>query len=148
MKFSVKAEYGLRALIELTLRNGQGPIGAREIAARQGIPERFLEQQVTALKKAGLVTSQRGASGGCSLARDPVNINVLEVIEALEGPVINMDCLVSKEQACSQDSCCVVQELWYQSQLKLKEFLQSVSLADLTKRHQEIQGSKSLMYYI
>lgn len=148
MKFSVKAEYGLRALIELTLRNGQGPIGAKEIASRQGIPERFLEQQITALKRAGLVNSQRGASGGCSLAKDPAKISVLDVIESLEGPVINMDCLVSKEQACSQDSCCVIQELWYQSQVQLKDFLSGITVADLTKRHQEIQGSKSLMYYI
>ena len=150
MKFSVKADYGLRALIELALRggNGAGPIGAKEIAARQDIPERFLEQQLTALKRAGLVNSQRGSPGGCSLAKDPAKISVLEVIEALDGPVINMECLVSREQACSKDSCCVVQELWFQSQVKLKEFLQSVTIEDLTKRQQEIQGTKSLMYYI
>lgn len=148
MKFSVKAEYGIRALIELALLNGKGPVGAREIASKKGIPERFLEQQLTELKKAGLISSQRGASGGCSLAKDPSEITVLEVIEALDGPVLNQDCLVSKEQACSQDSCCVVQELWHQSQIKLKDYLKGVSLADLAKRHKEIHDSKSLMYYI
>ena len=147
MRFSVKAEYGLRALIELAIRNGEGPIGAKDIAAKQGIPVRFLEQQITALRKAGLVFSQRGAGGGCGLAKDPRQINVLQVIEALDGPVIDMDCLTPKEQACSRDSCCVVQELWYQSQMKLKEFLQSITLEDLTKRHQDIQGAKNLMFF-
>ena len=148
MKFSVKAEYGLRAMIELALLNGNGPIGAKEIASRKGIPERFLEQQLTILKKAGLVSSQRGASGGCSLAKDATKISVLDVIEALDGPVINMDCLTTKENGCSQDSCCVVQELWHQSQVRLKDFLSGVSIDDLATRHEEIQGQKSLMYYI
>jgi len=148
MKFSLKAEYGLRALIELALINGEGLIGAKEIASRQGLPARFLEQQVTALKKAGLVSSQRGAGGGCALAKEPSSISVLEVIEALDGPVINMDCLADGDQSCSQDSCCVVQELWHRSQVKLKDFLQDISIADLAKRHKDIQGSKSIMYYI
>ncbi|HEX21743.1 MAG TPA: Rrf2 family transcriptional regulator [Actinobacteria bacterium] len=148
MKFSLKAEYGLRALIELAIVNGRGLIGAKEIAVRQGIPVRFLEQQVTALKKAGLVLSQRGAGGGCALAKDPDRISVLEVIETLDGPVINMDCLSSGDQSCSQDSCCVIQELWYKSQVELKEFLKNITIADLAQRHKDIQRSKSLMYYI
>lgn len=148
MKFSLKAEYGLRALIELAIANGQGLIGAKEIASRQGLPARFLEQQVTALKKAGLVASQRGAGGGCALAKDPSRISVLEVIETLDGPVINMDCLTAGDQSCSQDSCCVIQELWYKSQMKLKDFLKDITIADLAKRHKDIQGSKSIMYYI
>lgn len=147
MKFSVKAEYGLRAMIDLTLRDGQGPIGAKEIAARQDIPERFLEQQLTALKKAGLVYSQRGATGGCSLARSPQKISVLEIIEALEGPVIDMECLGSKEQFCRQTSQCVVQELWLQSQLKLKEFLAAITIEELAKRQQELNAA-GVMFYI
>lgn len=148
MKFSLKAEYGLRALIELAMANGQGLIGAKEIASRQGLPARFLEQQVTALKNAGLVLSQRGAGGGCALAKDPSRISVLEVIETLDGPVINMDCLTTGDQSCSHNSCCVIQELWYKSQMKLKDFLKDITIADLAKRHKDIQGSKSIMYYI
>ncbi len=140
MKFSVKTEYGLRAMIELALRNGDGLVGAREIAARQQIPERFLEQQITALKRAGLVISQRGAAGGCSLARAPEEITVLEVIEALDGLVIDMDCISNnKVHNCSQFSQCVIQEVWQKSQGKLREYLGSVTIDDLVKRQEEIK---------
>lgn len=134
MKFSVKTEYGLRALIELALESSTKPVGAREIAARQAIPERFLEQQISALKRAGLVNSQRGAGGGCSLARTPETITVLEVIEALDGPVMNMDCISQNGSDCRQSARCVVQELWQESQLKLREYLGSVTIADLAAR--------------
>lgn len=139
MKFSVKTEYGLRAMMELALRNGDGLIGAKEIAARQQIPERFLEQQITALKRAGLVMSQRGASGGCSLARRADEITVLEVIEALDGLVIDMNCIGDKVHNCSQFAHCVIQEVWQESQLKLREYLRSVTIADLVKRQGKLE---------
>ncbi|MDP1808888.1 MAG: Rrf2 family transcriptional regulator [Actinomycetota bacterium] len=139
MKFSVKTEYGLRAMIELALRNGDGLIGAREIAARQQIPERFLEQQITALKRAGLVISQRGSSGGCSLARGADEITVLEVIEALDGLVIDMDCINNKIHSCSQVAQCVIQEVWQGSQVKLREYLGSVTISDLVKRQEQLK---------
>ncbi len=134
MKFSVKTEYGLRALIDLASQSSRKPIGAREIAARQDIPERFLEQQITSLRKSGLVNSQRGAGGGCSLARAPESITVLEVIEVLDGPVMNMDCISQNGSDCRQSAHCVVQELWLESQMKLREYLGSVSIADLAGR--------------
>ena len=144
MKFSAKTDYGLRAMIELAQRNGDGLIGAREIAARQQIPERFLEQQITALKRAGLVVSQRGAAGGCSLARRPDEITVLEVIEALDGLVIDMDCISNKVHNCSQFSQCVVQEVWQKSQGKLRDYLGSVSIDDLVKRQEQLKAGSTL----
>ncbi len=141
MKFSVKTEYGLRALIDLASQATRKPVGAREIAARQDIPERFLEQQITALRKAGLVNSQRGAGGGCSLARLPEAITVLEVIEALDGPVMNMDCISQGGSDCRQSAHCVIQDLWLQSQLKLREYLGSVSIGDLVSRQGEKAGA-------
>lgn len=144
MKFSVKTEYGLRAMMELALRDGGGFIGAREIAARQQMPERFLEQQITALKRAGLVNSQRGASGGCSLARDAREITVLEVIEALDGLVIDMDCLSKKVHNCSQFSHCVIQEVWQESQEKLREYLGSVTISDLVRRQEQLKNNRQI----
>jgi Rrf2 family cysteine metabolism transcriptional repressor len=137
MKFSVKTEYGLRALIDLASQPTRKPVGAREIAARQDIPERFLEQQITALRKAGLVNSQRGAGGGCSLARQPEAITVLDVVEALDGPVMNMDCISQNGSDCRQSAKCVVQELWLESQVKLREYLGSVTIADLASRQRQ-----------
>lgn len=139
MKFSSKTEYGLRAMIELASRSGGGLVGAKEIAACQGIPERFLEQQITVLKRAGLINSQRGASGGCSLAKQPAEISVLEVIEALDGLLIDMDCISSRDHDCREVSQCVIQELWRESQVKLRNYLGSVTIADLVARQLELK---------
>ena len=129
----------MRAMMELAMRNSDGLIGAKEIASRQQIPERFLEQQITALKRAGLVMSQRGASGGCSLARRADEITVLEVIEALDGLVIDMNCIGDKVHNCSQFAQCVIQEVWQESQLKLREYLRSVTIADLVQRQGKLK---------
>lgn len=144
MKFSLKVEYGLRALLELAEANGNRPIGTREIALRQGIPERFLEQQITALKNAGLIISLRGAQGGCILAKEAQEISVLEVVEALDGPVLNQDCLSVKEHSCQQFAQCVIQEIWLNSQLKLKNYLASVTIADLVARQQQLEAGSQL----
>src|SRR5436305_10877631 len=112
MKFSLRAEYGLRALIELAGRYGDGPVPARAIAKAQGIPLRFLEHQLAALHKAGIVDSQRGANGGAALARDPDDIRIAEVIDALEGPLAPMYCLEPHDESCVQTHQCGVQALW------------------------------------
>src|ERR687887_182554 len=85
-KFSLRTEYGLRALMELASRWGEGPVPAREIAESQNIPLRFLEHQLATLHKGGIVVSHRGVGGGTELARDPSEICLSQVIEVLEGP--------------------------------------------------------------
>src|SRR5919199_3916138 len=85
-KIPQKTEYGLRAMIELAIHRGKGLISAREIAEAQHIPLRFLEQQLGALSKAGLVESFRGAGGGCRLVRDPAEIRIADIVDAIEGP--------------------------------------------------------------
>src|SRR5437870_7267146 len=101
----------MRAMIELTLRRPEGIlVPAREISEAQHVPLRFLEQQLGSLHKAGLVESFRGAGGGCRLARNPGDIRVAEVIDAIEGPLYPMNCL--EDHSCFQDSHCGLQELW------------------------------------
>ena len=85
VKRSSRSEYGIRALLELAQRRGQGPIQSREIAERQAIPDAYLNQLLLILRKAGLVQSVRGPAGGHLLARDPDRITMAEVIGALEG---------------------------------------------------------------
>ena len=85
VKLSSRSEYGIRALLELAQRRGQGPIQSREIAERQAIPDAYLNQLLLILRKAGLVQSVRGPAGGHLLARDPDRITMAEVIGALEG---------------------------------------------------------------
>lgn len=85
MKLSSRSAYGIRALLELAQRRGQGPILSREIAERQDIPDAYLNQLLLTLRKAGIVQSLRGPTGGHQLARPPERITIADVIGALEG---------------------------------------------------------------
>lgn len=85
MKLSSRSEYGIRALVELAKRRGQGPIQSRDIAERQEIPDAYLNQLLLTLRKAGIVQSVRGPAGGHLLARTPERITLAEVIGALDG---------------------------------------------------------------
>jgi Rrf2 family transcriptional regulator, cysteine metabolism repressor len=85
VKLSSRSEYGIRALLELAQRRGQGPIQSREIAERQDIPDAYLNQLLLTLRKAGIVQSVRGPAGGHLLVRPPERVTMAEVIGALEG---------------------------------------------------------------
>jgi Rrf2 family protein len=88
MRLSIKTIYGLQALFELALNYGSGEIKIGDIAKAQKIPPRFLEQILLILKRKGILESSRGAKGGYSLARPPREIALLEVVQALEGPLV------------------------------------------------------------
>lgn len=85
MKLSSRSEYGIRALLELAQRTGEGPIQSREIAERQRIPDAYLNQLLLTLRKAGIIRSVRGPSGGHLLARAPERVTLADVVSALEG---------------------------------------------------------------
>src|SRR5207244_6181737 len=87
MYFSAKGEYGIMAVLDLALANGSAPVQAKAIADRQGIPLRFLEHILSALKHAGLVESERGAHGGYRLAKPASEIRIGDVIQAVDGPI-------------------------------------------------------------
>src|SRR5947199_368137 len=115
LKVSQKTEYAMRAMIELALRRhreGDALVPARALAESQQIPLRFLEQQLGALHKAGLVESFRGAGGGCRLARDASEIRVADIVDAIEGQTLPMHCLDVEDHTCFADSHCGLQELW------------------------------------
>ncbi|HEX9235232.1 MAG TPA: Rrf2 family transcriptional regulator [Actinomycetota bacterium] len=138
LKVSQKAEYALRAMIELAVRrdrDGDGLVSARAIAESQRIPLRFLEQQLGALHKAGLVESFRGAGGGCRLSRDPAAIRMSDVIDAVEGPLYPMTCLDVEDHTCWQTGQCGLQELWGEVLLAIRAVLEKTTLAELAERH-------------
>ena len=148
MKFSKKTEYGLLALVDMAIqqeRNAGGRLTTHDIAARQGIPERFLEQQMTALRNAGLVNSHRGASGGCSLARRATSITVLEVIEALEGSILDS---AADEDGSARATSAAIRELLARAQATLSTLFGSVSIADLARREAELSEQASVMFYV
>lgn len=139
LKVSQKLEYAMRAMIELgQRRDQQTPIPAREIAERQQIPLRFLEQQLGALSKAGLVESFRGAGGGCRIAREPSEITVAEIADAIEGQIFPMFCLEPSDHTCFQDSRCGLQGFWADVARAVQRVFAETTVADLAARHQRL----------
>ena len=141
LKISQKLEYAMRAMIELSTRRDEGAlVPAREIAEAQQIPLRFLEQQLGALHKAGLVESFRGARGGCRLARDPETIRVADIADAIEGQLFPMFCLEPSDHTCFADSRCGLQGFWGDVARAIKAVLEETTVADLVARHQQRSG--------
>jgi Rrf2 family protein len=141
LKISQKLEYAIRAMIELTLRKDEGVlVPAREIADAQQIPLRFLEQQLGALHKAGLVESFRGAGGGCRLAKEPAEIRVSDVADAIEGQLFPMFCLEPSDHTCFADSRCGLQGFWGDVARAIQRVFEETTVADLARRHQGSAG--------
>lgn len=141
----MKSDYALRAMMELASAHGNRPLQTGEIAARRSIPESYLEQLLTTLRKAGFVTSVRGPQGGHSLAVRPSQITAGDVVRALEGPVIVMDCLDTAE-ACQLPSSCVLKELWLDVRRAVEGALDGVTVEDLAARQAVADGG--MMYHI
>lgn len=141
MKVSTKGHYGIRALIELTHHYGEPrPMQSGDIAARQHIPESYLEQLLTTLRRAGFIRSVRGPQGGHALIRDPGELQVREVVEALEGPIMPIDCLDQASQ-CGLNGGCAQHDMWDQVRLAILQVLDDTNIADLAARDREIQTS-------
>jgi Rrf2 family protein len=143
-KISQKTEYALRALVELSLRTPGELVPARSLAESQGIPLRFLEQQLARLGRSGLVESFRGAGGGCRLVEDPGEIRVADVVDAIEGPVFPMYCLDPADHTCAQDSRCGLQELWGDVQVAVRGVFERTTIADLALRHRSLAPANAV----
>ncbi|MBH0200159.1 MAG: Rrf2 family transcriptional regulator [Nitrospira sp.] len=131
MKFSKKSEYGLRALLELTRAYGSTTLQRHDIAVRQHIPIEFLEQILLALKRAGLLSSKRGAKGGYSLIKQPKEISLGHVIRILDGPLAPIGC-VSKTSDCpyAKRAHCPVQQVMGSVRDAIADILDNYTLAD------------------
>lgn len=140
MKLSTKGRYGVTALFELALNYGHGVVPLRDIARHQGISEPYLEQLAKTLREAGLVTSARGAQGGYSLARPPEEITIAQAVEATEGPIALVDCLMAgneaKALACEKAGTCVTRDVWARVCDSINQVLNSITLGDLVKDYQ------------
>jgi Rrf2 family protein len=137
MRVSTKGDYGIRALIELAHHWGQpGPVQSGEIAARQGIPEAYLEQLLTILRRAGFIRSVRGPQGGHALIRDPDEVKVLEVITVLEGPVVPVDCL-DETSRCSISGGCAQREMWGEVRDAIVDILERTSIGELAAKDRQ-----------
>lgn len=137
MKLSTRARYGLKAMVDLAVNYGGGTTSTAALAAMQGISDAYLEQLIAALRKAGLVTSVRGAQGGYALARPPAEINVGEVLRALEGTTAVMECVSTERVECDNACTCSARPLWLKLQSRIDEVLYTTTLADMAADYQQ-----------
>ena len=144
MKLSTRTRYGVRAILELAANKGPGPLRVKTIAQHQDISVKYLEQLMIILKSAGLVRSIRGSKGGYLLAKAANQIKLSDVFNALEGPVITVECL-ENESYCAQVADCAVRQVWAQVQGAIEAVLLSTTLQDLVDRTKD---KKTLNYQI
>ncbi|WP_398322414.1 RrF2 family transcriptional regulator [Vulcanococcus sp.] len=145
MGFAAKTTYGLLALMELAGVEASGErLQVAEIAARQGIPERYLEQMMASLRRAGLLRSSRGPRGGYQLARPAASIDLAEVLECLEGEAALGS---AGEEASGSPERQVLQELAQSLRQQRLERLQHTSLAQLLEQRDALQQAQA-MYFI
>ena len=133
MRIPMKVDYGVRALVELALHYGEGPVQTAEIAYKQGIPEAYLDQLMTPLLKFGFVLSRRGPQGGPRLASEPQDLDLGMVMQTLDGSSSPLDCLINPlDCVCSET--CAQQEVWKSAEEAIQNVLSDISLADLAQR--------------
>ncbi len=134
MKLSTKGEYASRAMLELSLKYDKGPLHIHKISMAQDIPQRFLEQILLLLKRAGYLKSKKGPKGGYYLAKPPAEINVAEVIRVLEGPLAPIDCVsVMAHEPCPMEAACGLRWLWKEVRDSVAEILERTTFADLVR---------------
>ena len=140
MLFSTRAEYGVRLMVELGRQEDGAPVALSAVAESERLPLSYLEHLVAKLRKAGLVTSTRGAHGGYQLARPATAITMVEVVEALEGQIAPMECFHETPEGnvlCSHESdgdrACATKLLWTRVQGGVNKALAGTTLAELVE---------------
>jgi len=136
----MSADYAARAVLDLAQRYGTGPVRGQDIAQRQQIAESFLEQLMTALRKAGVVHSVRGSSGGHVLARPPGSLSLKDVVEAVEGRIAGPPACMP-DGVCIATPQCVLQDVWRDLTDAHDRALASITFEQLVQRKYEAEAS-------
>ncbi len=132
MKLSTRSRYGVRMMADLADHYGKAPVFLKDIAKREDISEKYLSLIVIPLRSAGLIQSMRGAHGGYILSRLPEEITIRDIYGALEGEICLVDCIKNPED-CSRAGICPTRDVWSYLGEKIKEALDSITLADLVR---------------
>lgn len=143
MKISTKGRYGIRLMLCLALNYNNGHMPLNMIAKEQGISEKYLEQIINPLTKAGLTTSFRGAQGGYSLSKEPSQITVGSVLRVLEGSLSPVDCL--DNGVCEKANFCTSLSLWQKIKDAVDEVVDNTTLEDLVE---EYHAKNGMSFYI
>lgn len=136
MKLSTRTRYGTRALLELALRQGEGPVFLKDIARQQQISLSYLEHLVAPLISGGIIRSIKGPKGGVTLAKKPEEIKLIEVTRLLEGPLAPVEC-VENPGICEKSTHCVTRDVWGEVKAAMNSVLDAITLQDLVERQEK-----------
>ncbi|MCP4623625.1 MAG: Rrf2 family transcriptional regulator [bacterium] len=145
MKLSTRTRYGTRMILDMAQRYGQGAIQLGEIANRQGISLKYLEQIIRPLKNAGYVKSFRGAKGGHILSKPPEEVTVGEIVAVLEGGDTLIHCDKDAE-GCERVDSCLTRYVWMEAATAMFERLSTITFADLIKLEKDVCQNKFIDY--
>jgi Rrf2 family protein len=154
MRLSTQSRYGVRAIFDIAYHSEGLDTQVKDISRREGISPRYIEQIFQKLKKAGIIGSKRGPTGGYFLNKKPEEITIGEIIRVTEGDINPVLCVSPEDstQPCEKSGECVTQIVWNGAGNKLKEYFDSITVNDLCKMAKEMGMKKDLdkkfMYYI
>jgi Rrf2 family protein len=148
MRISAKGEYAIRALLDLAVHHGEGLVTIQEVARRQGIPQRYLEQVLLLLKRAGFLESKRGAAGGYQLVRAPGAISVGEVLRAVEGRVTALDVAGRNPSSASQAGASDLAPLWREIAGAVAAVIDRTTFGDLAEQAKARRSPDRAIYHI
>ena len=146
MKLSTKSRYGLRAMIYLAAKAGNGSVQLNDIAASENISEKYLEQIIPYLKTAKLITAKRGMTGGYEIAMPAEKITLRMIIDALEGGFELSECYTNKY--CARKNTCAALEIWNELGDMITNYFDSVTLARAAAIYHEKNNTAGNMYHI
>jgi len=134
MRLSSRSRYGTRMMVDLAQHYNEGPVQAGEIAKRQDISLKYLEQLLIPLKKANFIKSVRGPKGGHMLSHSPEKITIGQIVEVLEGGIDLSDC-VEDADACARSSDCLTRGIWESATKVMHDKLNSITLSDVVNNN-------------
>jgi len=148
MRISAKGEYAIRALLDLAVHHGEGLVPIQEVARRQGIPQRYLEQVLLLLKRAGILESRRGSAGGYQLVRAPAEISVGEVLRAVEGRVTALDVAGRHPSKTSDATASDLAPLWREIAGAVAAVIDRTTFGDLAEQVKARRSPGRTIYHI
>ncbi|MEO5589035.1 MAG: Rrf2 family transcriptional regulator [Gemmatimonadaceae bacterium] len=146
MRITTWAEYGVICALHLAKRASEGPVNGREIAAAERLPADYVEQILLRLRRAGVITSTRGARGGYKLSRSPEEISIRAVIHASELETFDLHCVSHPVESdrCSASHNCSIRPVWVLLQTRIDDVLEGVCLADLMQDETAVRKTVGL----
>src|SRR5678816_77600 len=149
MKVSLRATYGIMAAVDIAMHIGTAPVQAKSIARRQAIPARFLEQVLHGMKKAGLVSSLRGAQGGYVLSKKPSELSIAEILDALDGPFLAVAGLNGQNPLRPMPkSDALLAKVWNRVYEAERHVLEAITVEELAGQQRQLEEQRTLMYHI